>query len=315
VTVAHGTPNAREEVLSLHPQQLVSTAARAFCTVHGVERKLVSRFVVDILRALHASDVEKERVETEWLQRDFLSSGYFAGYLGGSGHPVPLPPALYRAARDLGARGNQMSVAQYLRIASTISRRAPCNLLVWGAGDDVPLWLAANTLEANGVRGLTHVLEGDESWARRAARHPDWPQGGATLSVVDFGTARLRDAERLLRTFAAGGEGAVEAVLRVALPDAVWRVPWDVIVIDGPQGFDVASHPGRMASIFTTYLMARSAAASSRSGVTDVFVHDADRWAERAYADTFFGHTFAATDGHLRHYALYTKGGGVLGTG
>ena len=54
-------------------------------------------------------------------------------------------PRLHDAYHNLlDRRGKLMTAGQYCTIASEIIRRAPSNVLIFGAGADSPLWLEAN---------------------------------------------------------------------------------------------------------------------------------------------------------------------------
>ncbi|EMS63891.1 hypothetical protein TRIUR3_06059 [Triticum urartu] len=65
------------------------------------------------------------------------------------------------------------------------------------------------------------------------------------------------------------------------LPNQLYDVAWDVILVDGPHGYAEGS-PGRMAAIFSAAVMART-----KGTVTDVLVHDYEREVESLCAREF----------------------------
>ncbi|KAM7251282.1 hypothetical protein ACFE04_023165 [Oxalis oulophora] len=72
------------------------------------------------------------------------------------------------------------------------------------------------------------------------------------------------------------------------LPNHIYEIDWDVILVDGPVG-NVGSAPGRMSSIFTASVLARTKKnnKNKKKKETHVFVHDFDREVERVYGYEF----------------------------
>ena len=171
----------------------------------------------------------------------------------------------------------QLRAAELRTIAVTVKRKAPCNFLVFGLGNDAAFWHRLNR------GGTTVFLEDNEEWLRKVAgRHPR-----ITASLVDYGTRRAQWRELL---------DAPAQKLAMNLPESVERTRWDVILVDAPEGWDEMT-PGRMKSIF---LASQLVAADG-----DVFVHDCDRQVEQAFCDRFLKpeNLFAEVES-LRHYRI-----------
>ncbi len=162
---------------------------------------------------------------------------------------------------DAGALdGVQLTPSEFRPIVAAIRARPGGSLLVFGCGRDSPVWEKLN------AGGSMAFIEDDPHWATAAKARLE----GAPVFLVEYGTRR-KQWRRLLKR---------PAELSLALPEAVRARPWDVIVVDGPAGYD-NKRPGRMKSIYeASRLVARPG---------KIFVHDAERRVEAAYAARYLG--------------------------
>ncbi|KAF9602244.1 hypothetical protein IFM89_025954 [Coptis chinensis] len=64
------------------------------------------------------------------------------------------------------------------------------------------------------------------------------------------------------------------------LPNSVYELKWDVILVDG-QSTDKPEAPGRMSAIYTAAMIART------GNLTDVLVHDVDKMIEKWFTREF----------------------------
>lgn len=156
----------------------------------------------------------------------------------------------------------QASEAEYSLVHGVLSRRAPCNLLVFGVGRDSSLWMDVND------GGRTVFVEDVREWAEYAREHVEG------ISVVDVRYWTLRVMWHLLRF--------IPSLLYMrSLPADVLDAQWDVILVDAPRGTRWYRR-GRMMSIYTASVLAKRS-----RGV--VFVHDCHRFTEAECSDAFLG--------------------------
>ena len=173
----------------------------------------------------------------------------------------------------------QATFEEYKLVHEVLSRRAPCNLLVFGTGRDSSLWMDTN------AGGRTVFLEDIPRWADFARENVP----GITVHDVRYRTIRAMWA--FLKH--------VPGLLRMGdLPAEVEETPWDVILVDAPRG-TLWHRPGRMKSIYT------AAALAEGDGPTDVLVHDCHRKVEREASDRFLGPDRLVTQVQsMRHYRV-----------
>ena len=84
------------------------------------------------------------------------------------------------------------------------------------------------------------------------------------------------------------------------LPNHVYEVDWDVILVDGPRG-DWPDAPGRMSAIFTVGVLARSKKGGNPK--THVFLHDFSGEVEKVCGSEFLcNENLLEANGNLGHY-------------
>ncbi len=158
--------------------------------------------------------------------------------------------------------GIQLRPAELIKIFHAIRKFDQCKMLVFGLGNDSPFWCRANS------KGRTAFLEDFQPWFDKiTTKYPDIEAYPVSypLNITQWREV-LDQPERL----------AVE------LPAEVPLDHWDVILVDGPRGHQFKKEiPGRMSSIYTASKLV------GKKGY--VFVHDAERIVENAYAQHYLG--------------------------
>jgi glucuronoxylan 4-O-methyltransferase len=172
----------------------------------------------------------------------------------------------------------QLSIAEYTYLAELIEQCAPCNVLIFGLGNDSSLWHQIN------AQGKTVFIEHNPQWYERIlSQNPH-----LTSYFVRYHT-KLRDWKILLDRDPIG--------LAIALPSEVMETKWDLIFVDAPEGNE-ESKPGRMQSIYMASIL-------GQKGHSHVLVHDCNRPAEQAYCSRFLNHgQLIRSIEKLRHYKL-----------
>ncbi|KAL6888686.1 hypothetical protein ACP4OV_009712 [Aristida adscensionis] len=209
-----------------------------------------------------------------------------AGSSGGGAAPAAagLPgyvfDALVHYAAVAGNSTASMPEPDVRAIAAVLRRRAPCNLLVFGLGGETPLWRALNH------GGRTVFLDENPYYvAHLEGAHPGLEAYDVAYATAVRELPDLLDAARAARTAECRPvQNLLFSDCRLAindLPNQLYDVAWDVILVDGPRGFTEGS-PGRMAAIYSAAVMART------KGVeTEVLVHDYEREVESACGREF----------------------------
>jgi glucuronoxylan 4-O-methyltransferase len=156
-----------------------------------------------------------------------------------------------------------MSKKQYMVVAQELSQITPCDLLVFGLGEDSYLW--------NGINkgGTTVFLEDSKEWINEVN------DGTLDVHQVTYNTLieNHKDVE------------FDEIKLTLTLPEEVEKIKWDFIIVDAPLGHQPPGRPfkgpGRMSSIYSANNLLKP------GGI--VVVDDMGREIERKYAYHYFG--------------------------
>ncbi len=154
-----------------------------------------------------------------------------------------------------------MSKKQYLRIAKKLSEVSPCNLLVFGLGDDSYLWSKINS------KGKTIFLEDNKDW----------------IESLNDGTL---DVEHVIYKTTVENQkeiGFIPEKLELSIPNRVSDLTYDFIIVDAPLGHQPPrpfKGPGRMSSIYMAFKLLK------KGGV--VVIDDMSRPIEKLYAFHYF---------------------------
>ncbi|GLJ27250.1 hypothetical protein SUGI_0534660 [Cryptomeria japonica] len=198
----------------------------------------------------------------------------------------------------------QMSQEEIGEIAHSVLKKRPCNLLVFGLGHESFLWRILN------YGGRTVFLDESEMWVNGLEeKHPEME-----VYEVQY-TTKVSESEQLLalakeqiKTDCRPVQNLLFSDCKLGLidlPNDLYKVSWDVILIDGPRGYFPGA-PGRMSAIFTASVLGRS---KKEFKATDIFVHDFNRQVEKVYSNEFLcRENQVSSIGNLAHYSIQTMG-------
>lgn len=200
---------------------------------------------------------------------------------------APLPTTVINTLLHYASRSNDsfhMSYSEIKPISDVLRKcSSPCNFLVFGLTHETLLWKALNH------NGRTVFIEENRYYAAYFEElHPEFD-----VFDVQY-TTKTREYKELIASTRDQIRNECKPVQNLLfsecklgindLPNHVYEVDWDVILIDGPRG-DGPEGPGRMTPIFTAGVLARSK--KGGNGKTHIFVHDYYRNVEKVYGDEF----------------------------
>ncbi|KAF3436892.1 hypothetical protein FNV43_RR19645 [Rhamnella rubrinervis] len=193
--------------------------------------------------------------------------------------PIHAPEySTYSLIKTSSNANNQLTEKEFQLLSKLITHRAPCNLLVFGLE---PQYLLLSSINAGGT---TIFLDDDAEKVSTIKTNTNTSR----IYKVEH-QIPAKDAYRLLK-HARKSKACLptsghlqESKCRLALknlPQQVYELKWDVVVVDGPIG-NAPEAPGRMAAIYTASMIAR------KGNETDVVVHDVDRMVEKWFSWEF----------------------------
>ena len=155
-----------------------------------------------------------------------------------------------------------MSKKQYLRISKKLTDLSPCNLLVFGLGEDSYLWKKINNM------GKTIFLEDSREW----------------IDTINDGTLNVEHVvyQTLVENHKEVGFNSEK--LEISITNNVSDIKYDFIIVDAPLGHQPPrpfKGPGRMSSIYMAYKLLK------KGGI--VVIDDMNRPVENDYANYYFG--------------------------
>jgi len=154
-----------------------------------------------------------------------------------------------------------MSKNQYLKIAKKLNEKSPCNLLVFGLGEDSYLWNKINN------EGKTIFLEDSKEWIASV--------NDGTLDVVHVVYQTSVENQKEI--------GFIPEKLELPIPHRVSDLTYDFIIVDAPLGHQPPrpfKGPGRMSSIYMAFKLLK------KGGI--VVIDDMGRPIEKKYAFHYF---------------------------
>lgn len=199
----------------------------------------------------------------------------------------PLSKTLVKALVHYASRSNDTDGMSYTDIKqiSDVLRQcpSPCNFLIFGLTPETLLWQALNH------NGRTVFIDENRYYA--AYMEEKFPE--IEVYDVQYSTkiSELKELVTLVRRQVHNECRPVQNLLFSDcklglndLPNQLYELDWDVILVDGPRGY-WPEGPGRMSAIFTAGVLARSKNGGNHK--THVLVHDFNREVERVCTDEF----------------------------
>ncbi|KAK9067037.1 hypothetical protein SSX86_014361 [Deinandra increscens subsp. villosa] len=201
--------------------------------------------------------------------------------------PQTLPKSVMRALVHYAANinsTNHMSQTDIKQISDVLKQCAsPCNFLVFGLTPETLLWNALNHY------GRTVFIDENRYYA--AYMEEKYPE----IEAYDVQyTTKISELNELVASVREQSHNECRPVQNLLfsdckialndLPNQLYELDWDVILVDGPRGY-WPEGPGTISAIFTAGVLARSKKGGNHK--TQVFLHNYNREVERVASEEF----------------------------
>ncbi|GJZ32773.1 IRX15-LIKE-like protein [Tanacetum coccineum] len=198
-----------------------------------------------------------------------------------------LPKSVMKALVHYAANANNtdhMSQTDIRQISDVLKQcSSPCNFLVFGLTPETLLWNALNSY------GRTVFIDENRYYAAYIEeKHPE-------IEAYDVQyTTKISELKELIISVKEQARNECRPVQNLLfsdckiglndLPNHIYELEWDVILVDGPRGY-WPDGPGSISAIFTAGVLARSKKGGNHK--THVFVHDYNREVDRVSSEEF----------------------------
>ncbi|KAK1433092.1 hypothetical protein QVD17_09998 [Tagetes erecta] len=198
-----------------------------------------------------------------------------------------LPKSVMKALVHYAANANStnhMSQTDIKQILDVLKQCiSPCNFLVFGLTPETLLWNALNHY------GRTVFIDENRYYA--AYMEEKYPE----IEAYDVQyTTKISELKELVTSVREQSQNECRPVQNLLfsdckiglndLPNQLYELSWDVILVDGPRGY-WPEGPGSISAIFTAGVLARSKKGGNHK--THVFVHNYNREVERVSSEEF----------------------------
>ncbi|KAM0003771.1 putative polysaccharide biosynthesis domain-containing protein [Helianthus debilis subsp. tardiflorus] len=198
-----------------------------------------------------------------------------------------LPKSVVKALVHYAANANStdhMSQTDMKQISDVLKQcTSPCNFLVFGLTRETLLWNALNHY------GRTVFIDENRYYA--AYMEEKYPEIEAYDVQYSTKISELNELVTSVREQARNECRPVQNLLfsdcKIGLndlPNQLYELDWDVILVDGPRGY-WPEGPGSISAIFTASVLARSKKGGNHK--THVFVHNYNREMEKVSSEEF----------------------------